>query len=308
MLNRLYLLIAASMLIFSGCNTFFDSEEKPAIDSTPGFISTEKEASGDPIQSTLFRMVPGDFLGAGYTNLGLLEADPVVKSAFELVLDNPFQDSQTLSGRVDRMVAFSRIPDSPTEITMAIVFILYGDFSDVTLQQLIQENAFEDPVFQEYEGIELVVEEQGEPINFALTLIDGNFLVFGEESGVKAVLDTTLGSKPSSLADLGAALPEVLMASAFNTCPQYEDLGCTAAIVPGLAQGTGSDFSFLHVYEFEDHSSAKSALEIIQNNVESGDITQTGSVKISGDTITQDGRYIILEDLISIDEIGNVLE
>jgi hypothetical protein len=262
----------------------------------------------DSIQYNLLRLVPPDFLGAGYYDLGVIMEDPELKSAFEKILFNPFQDSQILGSSIDRIISFSKVPDDPPGAMMGIISILDGDFAEITLPDLIQENEYEVPILQDYQGYELMVDEQEDSIDYAMTIMDESTIVFGEESGVKAVLDTALGLNSSPLTDLGAVLPQVLMASVFNNCPQFEDLGCTMMVVPGLAQGTGPDISFLHVYEFEDLDLAASALDTIHNNAVSGNITQTGSIKVVGDNITQDGRYIIIEDLLPIEEIGDIFE
>ena len=336
MCNKLYLLIAASTLLLTNCSQTSDAVETPTIvpsssitpqpaatatltiipsptsspTLTPELIPTKAQTltSADSIQINLFRLVPPDFLGAGYYHLGLIMEDPDLKSAFESMLIYPFKDSQILASSVDRMITFSLVPGDPTQATMSIVYILSGDFAEVTLPELMQENEIEDSVLQDYQGFELMVLEEGDPFIVAMTIMDDSTIVWGEESGVKAVLDTALGLKSTPLADLGAALPQVLWAGVFNNCPQYEDLGCTAMVVPGLAQGSNSDISLLHVYQFEDLDLAASALDTILTDVESGNITQTGSIKIVGDIITQDGRFIILEDLLPIEEIRDVFE
>jgi len=265
--------------------------------------------SADSIQIYLFRLVPPDFLGAGYANLGLIMENPDLKSAFESIPSvSPFLGLQIMDSHAERMISFSKVSDDPTHATMGIVYILYGDFAEAALPELVQQSSLVDPILMDYQGFELMIEEHGEPFNSAYMILDESTIVFGEETGVKAVLDTTLDLKSSPLSDLGAVLPQVLFASVFNNCPQYEDLGCTAMVVPGLALGISSDISLLHVYEFEDSDLAARAQDTIHDSVESGTITQTGSIKIVSDSITQEGRFIILEDLISVEEIGDVLE
>jgi hypothetical protein len=221
---------------------------------------------------------------------------------------SPFLGWQILGSSVDRMISFSNVPDDPTSVMTSIIYVLSGDFAEVTLPELMQENEIENSVLQDYKGFELMVEEGGEPFNSAYMILDEFTIIFGEETGVKAVLDTALGLKSSPLADLGAILPQVLVASALNNCPQYEDLGCTAVVIQGLAQGTSSDLSLLQVYEFEDLDLAANALDIILTDAESGNITQAGRIKIGGDNVTQDGRFIVLEDLLPIEEIVGVFE
>lgn len=191
---------------------------------------------------------------------------------------------------------------------MGIVYILYGDFAKLILPELIREIGLEDPILQDYLGFVLMVEEQGEPFNSAVMIMDESTIVFGEETGVKSVLDTALGVKSSQLADLGAALPQVLIASVLNNCPKYENLGCTAVVNPGLVQGTSSDFSLLQVYQFEDLDLASSALDTILRDAESGNTIQIGSIKVDGDVITQEERFIFLEDPLPIEEISDLFE
>ena len=307
MIKKMYFLLSAGIFLLSSCSQSADFME-PATIIPSNTNATPPPAPDDSTQINLFRMVPADFLGAGYYDLGLIMEDANLKTAFESVLFSPFQDSQLLNSSTNGMISISRLPDDSTEGMMSIVYVLYGDFADISLLALVQESEFEEAAFQEYQGFELMVEEQGESLNYAMTIMDMSIIVFGEESGVRAVIDTALGVKPSPLTDMGAALPQVLMASIFNNCPQYEDLGCTVVVVPGLALATGSEISILHIYAFENPDQAASALESIKIDLESGNITQTGSIKISGETVTQEGRYIIVEDLIPIGEIGILFE
>lgn len=333
MSKKLYLLIAASMVLLFSCSHTDDTMESASIvpsetpaatatqvvnqsptvqpTLTPELNPTEVQTltPADSIQISLFRLVPPDFLGAGYTNLGLIMEDPDLKSAFDSIPSvSPFLGSQISGSQVDRMISFSTVPEDPEQATIGVVYILSGDFAEATLPELVQESSLSDPILIEYQGFEMMIEEDGEPFNSAYLILDQSTIVFGEETGVKAVVDTALGLESAPLADFGAALPQVFFASVFNHCPQYENLGCTAMVVPGLALGTRADISLLYVYEFEDIDMAGSALDTIYENIESGTIAQTGSIKIVPDRITQEGEFIILEDLISVEDIGDVLK
>lgn len=336
MSKTLYLLIAFGMIFLCSCSQTSDTMETativgsakittPAASATlTGMLSLTDQptqppeptpttadllASADSIQINMFRLVPKDFLGAGYTNLMLIRDDPDLKSAFESIPSVSLSLRWQISGsRVDRMISFSRVPDDVATNAIGIVNILHGDFGKATLAGLAQESTMAAPVFVEYQGFELLVEEEGDPFNFAYVILDQSTIIFGEEAGVKAVIDTALGLESAPLSDLGSALPQVLFASVFNHCPQYEDLGCTAMVVPGLAQGSSSAISLLHVYEFGDADSAAGGLEKIQENVDSGMMTQTGTITIVPDRITQEGSFIILDALISVEEIEDVLE
>jgi hypothetical protein len=79
-------------------------------------------------------------------------------------------------------------------------------------------------------------------------------------------------------------------------------------VVPGLALGNSSNISYLHVYGFEDSDLATIAQDTIQENIESGVTIQTGSIKILSADITQEGRFIILENTIYFEEISDVFE
>ena len=336
MSKKLYLLIAASMVLLSSCSQTSDTIETstiipsaritttPAFTETPTVIHSPTSqpsrtpeqpttatilTSADLIQINLFQLVPPDFLGAGYTNLGLIMEDPDLKTAFESIPGvSPFLDWQVSGSPVDRMISFSTVPDGLAQAAIGIVYILHGDFTEVSLPELVQESSSADPVLMEYQGFELMVEEQGDPFNSAYLILDQSTIVFGEETGVKAVIDTSLGLESSPLADLGGALPLVLFASVFNHCPQYQDFGCTAMVVPGLALGSSPGISLLHVYEFKDFDMAASAQDTIRESVECGTIAQAGSIKIVPDRFALEGRFIILEDLISVEDIGNILE
>jgi hypothetical protein len=307
MLRKIYPLLAAIILLLSSCDQAEGTREPIATDP-PASNPTQAPAFEGSTQIRLFRLVPADFLGAGFYDLGLIMADPELDAAFEGIVFYPFQDSQLLGSGIDGMVSFSRPAGDFTGAAMSVVHIFYGDFADITLDQLALENEIDGAVFQDYQGFEMLVEEQADPFKTAISVLDEATMVFGEETGVKAVLDTARGSAPAPLADLGAALPPLLMASIFNRCPQYEELGCTAMVVPGLAQGTGDELSFLHVYQFEEPDQAASALEIISGDAGRGNLSQTGSIKISGENISQEGRYVIIEERIPPGEIGAIFE
>lgn len=306
MCQKWLLLVLVCTLALSSCSQTSSTLDAPAI-LPSATITPPPSVSADPIQANMFRLVPPNYLGAGYYDIGLVMGDPDLKSALESIFAYPFQDSQILGDRVDRMIGFSRVPDGATQGTIRFVYILNGDFEGVTLNELIQENELEDSVVQDYQGFQMV-EVQEESVNFALAIMDESTILFGEVTGVEAVLDTTFSLDSSPLANLGAVLPPLLMASVFNNCPQYKDLGCTAMVVPGLTQGAGPEISLLHIYEFEDPESAASAMDTILSDVESGNTTQTGSIKILGEEVTQDGRYIILKDHLPVEKIGDLLE
>ena len=284
------------------------STTQPTQTREPTPIKEQALPSGDSIQADLFGLVPPDSLSAGYCDFQMIREDPELKSAFEAVPDVCSDLFSIPGGRVDQLIAFGRKPDDSTQVMMGIIYILYGEFTDVTLPELVQEFGFEDLVLQEYQGFEYMVEEQGEPFSSAVMIMNKSTIVWGEVSGVMAIIDTALGLNSPHLADLGAVLPPVLTASVLRNCPQYEGLGCTALVIPALAQGIDSDLLLLQVYQFEDANLAANALETITADIESGNTTQFGSMKIRGDTITQDRRFIIIEDVLPIENIGSVFE
>jgi hypothetical protein len=282
---------------------------QPTQTPEPNPVKAQTLPLGDSIQTNLFGLVPPDSLSAGYCDFQQIREDSELISAFELVPDIcPFLFSPIPGGRVDQLIAFGRKPDDPVGVMMGIIYLFYGDFIDVSLPELIQEFEFEDLVLRDYQGFEYMVEEQGEPFNSAVMIMNEATIVFGEESGVLAVIDATLGLSSSPLADLGAVLPPVLTASVLSNCPKYEDLGCTALVIHSLAQGIDSDLLLLQVYQFEEADFAANALDTIKADIESGNTIQFGSMKISGDTITRDGRFIIIEDVLPIENIGSIFE
>jgi len=336
MCNKWSLLIMVGMLLLASCSQTIDTTDTPA--GVPTALSIKQPATtatlvvtptrtssstqtreltpsnaqtlppADSVQINLFRLVPPEFLGAGYCNLKQIMEEPDLRAAFEALPDVcPFLDSQILDS-VDGMITFSVVPADSTQIIFGTVFILYGDFTEVTMPELLQEFALEDPIPQDYHGFDLMVDEQGDPFNFATVIMDESTIVFGEETGVKAVLDTASGLKSPPLADLGATLPQVLFASVLNSCPKYENLGCTAVVIPGLAQGTRADLSLLQLYQFEDLDLAANAIDTILAEEQDGNTIQIGSINIVGDNITQDGRFIIVEGTLTIEEIGEVFK
>jgi hypothetical protein len=105
----------------------------------------------------------------------------------------PFLGWQILGSSVDRMISFSNVPDDPTSVMMSNIYVLSGDFAEVTLPELMQENEIENSVLKDYQGFELMVLEEGDPFNVAMRNMDDSTIVWGEETGVKSVLDTALG-------------------------------------------------------------------------------------------------------------------
>jgi hypothetical protein len=265
-------------------------------------------SSGDSIQVSLFSLVPPDSLSVGYCDFQRIMEDPALKSAFEATPDVCSSSFAIPNGRVDQLIAFGRKPDDSARVMMGIISILYGEFTDVTLPELVKEFEFEDMVLQEYQGFEYMVEEKGELFNSAVMIMNESIIVFGEESGVLAVINTALGLNSPHLADLGAVLPPTLTASVFIKCPRYEDLGCTGLVIHALAEGTSTDLLLLQVYQFEDPDLAANALDTIVADIESGNTIQFGSMKIKGDTITHEGRFIIVEEFLPIEDIGLVFE
>ncbi len=335
--RRWILLMMAGMLLLIGCGQAAEETEiatsipaatntkQPTATTVPTDIPTStpqptqtpeptpvKELafpSGDSIQANLFGLVPPDSLSAGYCDFQRIRDDPDLISALELVPEIcPFSFSPIPGGRVDQLIAFGRKPDDPARVTMGIIYILHGEFPELTLPALVQDLELEDLVLQEYQGFEYMVEEQGDPFNFAWMIMDESTIVFGEESGVRAAIDSALGLNSPHLADLGAALPPVFTASVLKNCPKYEELGCTALVIHALTQGPSPDLSLLQVYQFEDPDLAANAFDTIKADIESGDTIQFGSMKIKGETITQEGRFIIVEDSLPVEDLGKVFE
>jgi len=284
------------------------STHQPSQTPEPTPIKEQVLPSRDSIQANLFGLVPPDSLSAGYCDFQLIMEDPEIKSAFEAATDVCSSLFSIPSGRVDQLISFGRKPDDSARVMMGIISILYGEFAEVTLPELVKEFGFEDLVSQEYQGFEYMVEEKGEPFNSAVMIMDESTIVFGEESGVLAVIDTALGVNSAHLADLGAVLPPALTVSVLGNCPQYEALGCTGLVIHALAKGTSSYLLLLQVYQFEDPDLAVKALDTIVAEIESGNTIQFGSMKMKGDRITQEGQFIIVEEFLPIEDIGMVFE
>jgi hypothetical protein len=329
-------LIVAGTFLLTNCSQTIDTTDTPTgvptspsikqpamtatlVDTpTPTPVSTQTPelepsnaqtlTSADPVQINLFRLVPPEFLGAGYSNNKQIMEDSELRAACDDSPDVcPFLGSQILEG-VDASIAFNVKSTNSSKTIFGIVYILYGDFTEVTMPELLQELQLGDPVPQDYQGFELMAEEQGDPFNFAVVIMDESTIVFGEETGVKAVLDTASGLKSPPLADLGAALPSVLYAAMLKSCPKYASLGCTAAVILGLAKETMADLSLLQLYQFEDLDLAANALDTILAEEDIGNTIQFGSITIASDTITQDGRFILKEGFLPIEEIGALFE
>ena len=285
------------------------STPQPTQTPEPTTSQERSSASGDSVQADLFGLVPPDALSIGYCDFQQIRADPDLVSAFELIPDIcPILFSPIPGSQVDQSVSFSRRPDDSDRLMFGIIFIYVGDFSGVTLLDVVKDFLYEDPVLQEYQGVEVMVEEQAEPFDMAVTILDESTIIYGEQSGVLAALDAALSGVSSPLSELGAVLPPVPYASVLVNCPQYEALGCTGLVLYALAAGPGPDLTLLQVYQFEDPESAATALDTISADIESGLTVQFGSMKMKGETITQDGRFILVEDNLPVEDIGKLFE
>jgi len=101
---------------------------------------------------------------------------------------SPFLGWQILGSSVDRMISFSNVPDDPTSVMMSNIYVLSGDFAEVTLPELMQENEIENSVLKDYQGFELMVLEEGDPFNVAMTNMDDSTIVWGRKQELKLSL------------------------------------------------------------------------------------------------------------------------
>jgi hypothetical protein len=160
---------------------------------------------------------------------------------------------------------------------------------------------------QEYLGFQLVLTETDKGFRFASASIDEATTVFGEETGVKAILDLAKGQTEPPFADLGAALPPVFFATLRGEC-EGDAQGCTAKVDVGLAKGPEGTLSVIQLYQFENAERAADALPAIRTEQEQGGSFEAGSLTIVGDTITQEGRFVKVESTYPLEDLSRIFE
>ncbi len=75
----------------------------------------------------------------------------------------------------------------------------------------------------------------------------------------------------------------------------------------GLAKGPEGTISTIQLYQFENAEMAADALPAVRTRQEEAN-SQFGSVEIVGDTITQEGRFIKVEGVLSIEDLSRMFE
>ncbi len=280
----------------------------PAPTQTPTSTSTPAPTSAAPdnlIQVGMFRLIPPGFLSAGYCDVKRVREDPELKSIFESV-----SSGCSLSGEpddVDVLMGVSMLPSAAgsSGITLPIATIRRGNFDREAMAEQLRED-FAGALLQDYQGVELTVIETEQGLRLASAFIDETTWVLGSEAVVKAVIDTAQGLTTPPLADMGAALPRVFWAAVLASC-DYEAEGCTASVFVGLAKGLEGTISTIQLYQFENAEMAVDALPAIKARQEEG-ISQFGSAKIVGDTITQEGRFVKVEGVLPIEDLSRMFE
>lgn len=189
-------------------------------------------------------------------------------------------------------------------IIIAAAQIRSGNFDSEAMPEYILE-VLAVVSHQDYQGVEIIVIEVAQDLEYTSAFIDETTWVFGQEAGVKAVLDTAKGLTTPPLADLGAALPDVFFAMVGSMC-EYET--CTAKVMVGLAKGPEGTLSKIQLYQFENAEMAADALPAIRTQQEGGGIVSMGSVDIVGDTITQEGRFVKVEGALPMEDLSRMFE
>jgi len=280
----------------------------PAPTKTPTSTNTPTPISAEPDDSAqvgMFRLIPPGFLSAGYCDVNKVREDPELKSVFEAV-----SGGCSLSGEpddVDALMGISVLPSAAgsSGSTLPIATIRRGNFDREAMAEQLQED-FAGAFLQEYQGVELAVIETEQGLRLASAFIDEATWVLGSEAAVKAVIDTAQDLTTPPLAEMGAALPRVFWAAVWARC-DYEAEGCTASVFVGLAKGPDGTITTIQLYQFENAEMAANALPAIRTGQEEGN-SQFGSVKIVGDTITQEGRFIKVEGALSIEDLSRMFE
>ena len=272
----------------------------PTSTPTPTFA-----AQDNSVQVGMFRLIPPGFLSAGYCDVKRVREDPELKSVFEVV-----SGGCSLSGErddVDALMGISMLPSAAgsSGITLPIATIRRGNFDREAMAQQLQED-FTGALLQDYQGVELTVIETEQGLRLASAFIDETTWVLGSDAVVKAVIDTAQDPTTPPLADMGAALPRVFWAAVLARC-DYEAEGCTASVFVGLAKGPQGAISTIQLYQFDNVEMATAALPTIRTRQEEG-ISQFGSVKIVGDTITQEGRFVKVEGVLPIEDLSRMFE
>jgi hypothetical protein len=231
--------------------------------------------------------------------------DPDLKSVFEAV-----SGGCPLSGESDDVATMMGVSVMPSAagssgITIPIATIRRGSFDRESMAEQLQED-FAGALIEDYQGIEVTVIETAQGLRLASAFVDEATWVLGSEEVVKAVIDTAQSLSPPPLAELGAALPRVFWAAAWARC-DFEAQGCTASVSVGLDKGPEGTISMIQLYQFENAEMAAAALPAIRTRQEE-EISTFGSVRIFGDTFSQEGRFIKVVGTLPVEDISRMFE
>ena len=313
----------------------------PAATQTPTSTSTPtptSPAQDSPVQVDMFRLIPPGFVSAVYCDMKRIREDPDLKSVFEAVPNGcpltgmPDDVDASLSvvlrssvaadssgitisavtirrGNFDMEAMPEDIPTDMTSVFWRIIIaaeqIRSGNFDSEAMSEDILE-VLAGVSYQDYQGVEITVIEVAQDLEYASAFIDEATWVFGQESEVKAVLDTAKGLTTPLLADLGAALPHVFFAMVGSSC-EYE--ACTAQVLVGLAKAPEGTLSTFRLYQFENAEMAADALPAIRTQQEEGfGKISMGSVDIIGGTITQEERFVKEEGVLPMEDLSRMFE
>lgn len=260
-------------------------------------------ACGPSPPADLFHLIPPDFTSASYFNYQYLREDPD--------LNLPDQATQNLCAALASPEDLDEalgvvLPSTITAdsgISISAVGICRGNFDQ---EAIMEQDLISVLSTQKYQGVQLSIFEFGE-IEMASSFLDETTWVLGiSEAGVKAVLDMAKSSEPAPHADLGAALSDSFIALMFAHC-QYE--GCEIRIVLSLEEGPEGSVSAVQLFQFENAEMAAEALPAITADHVEGEIfNQVGSIKISGDSARQEGRFIRVEGTLPLEDVPRLFE
>lgn len=269
--------------------------------STPALIFLDPAS---PLQIEMFSLIPPGFTSASYFDMALIKEDPGLMMAFESHLTNFFfmdfiEDIDAIVG----VVVPATVKFDSSGFVISYTSIYRGNFDQDAIRN---HEMFSGASTRNYRGVEISTKEQESGLSVASAFLDETTWLFNNEGGVMAVIDMVKDLTAPPLADLGAALPRVFFAMMYGFC-DYDF--CDTSVILSLAKRPDGTISTIQLYQFENAEMAAEALPAMMAQQEAGEMIQNiGSLTISGDHIKQEGRFVLVEGTLPVEEIHRLFE
>lgn len=257
-----------------------------------------------PLQIEMFSFIPSGFISASYCDMALIKEDPDLMMALESFTTNlAYGDSIEDIDAAAAFVVPATMKLDSSGVGISWTSIYRGNLDqDAIMNQVMSSGAST----RDYRGVEITTKELESGFTVASAFLDETTWLENNEGGVMAVIDMVRDQTVPPLADLGATLPRVFFVMMYGFC-QYDY--CDTSVIISLAKRPDGTISAIQLYQFENAEMAADALPAIMVQQEAGEMIQNiGSLTISGDYVTQEGRYIMIEGTLPVEDIHRLFE